>query len=210
MGDKLMTEPCLPIEELLALAQHPKSDPRWSHVDVCPRCRSRLKAYGFFVSLEQEGGCPGEEEAVEQLAAALRDRIQPADSTPRAVPAKRVRWIPRLLVPAVGVAAVVAGVLLLVPGDLLHPGGSTVVREMPSTPPQAVVTPLPARLLSDGSLELRWHAHLQADAYRVRLLDGGLHEIARSAAAAETSLVVTASTLRGWSAPAAVPERAGR
>ena len=225
-----MTEPCLPIEELLALSERPESDPRWSHVRACPRCRSRLKAYGIFLSLAQEEPCPGEEEAVEHVTPILREQIRKAGPVLQGTPPKRPAWFPRRLVPAFGLAAVVAGVLLLGRGSLPHPGGAGQVREAPSTTRESAVTAATVRTLTDGSLELRWSAVASADAYQVRILDAGFQEVARLDAAGETLLVVPVASVRGWptqaafwqvealsvadriadSAPAALPSRPAR
>jgi hypothetical protein len=203
-----MTEPCLPLEELLALAESEAGDPRRDHVNHCPRCRSRLTAYGFFTSLDRDDPCPGEGQAVVQLAATLRDRIGSGDLS-RAAPARpkaRGRspwWAPRLLVPALGAAAIVAGVVLLVRDQLPSTPSAPALREEPASLREAVVAALPAQVLLDGSLELHWNVVSGADAYRVRLLDAGLEEIARFDAGQGSSFVLTVADLQAWSSRAA-------
>lgn len=193
-----MTEPCLRLENLLAIAAGEREDPRRDHVRDCPRCRSRLKAYGLFTSLETQGACPGEERAVAQLTATLRDRIGVSESLP-ARPARVPWWTPRRLVPACGAAAILLGGFLLVQDDLRRPGGEPIAREAPASPLDAGLSPAPARPRADGALELSWSPVPGADAYRVRLLDAGLQELARFDAGARTSLALTAESLRAWS-----------
>jgi len=198
-----MTEPCLSIEELLALSERPESDPRWRHVRACPRCRSRLQAYGIFLSLAQEEPSPGEEEAVAHVTPVLREQIQGAGPVARQPSPQRRAWFPRVLVPAFGAAAVVAGVLLLGRDLLPHPSGPAAVREAPASVREAVVAAAPARALADGTLDLRWSTVASADAYRVRILDAALQEVARLEAGSDTLLLVPIATARGWPTRAA-------
>ncbi len=203
-----MTEPCLPLEELLALAESDADDSRRDHVRRCPRCRSQLKAYGLFTSLVADDPYPGEDQAVARLAATLGDRIGSGGASqgdPRGVQprASSPWWAPRLLVPALGVAAMITGVVLLVRGEIPSTTGAPVVREEPAATRESTVTTLPAHPLASGSLELHWQAVAGADAYRVRILDVGLEEIARLDVGASTSFVLTAADLQVWSTRAA-------
>jgi hypothetical protein len=209
-----MTEPCPPLAELLALADSETDDPRRDHVRTCPRCRSRLSAYGFFSSLDRDDPCPGEEQAVARLTATLHDHIehdepvqpvvrQPAEPGRKVSPARSPWWAPRLLVPAFGVAAILVGVFLIVRDDLPGPVGAPAVREEPGPSQESVVVTAPARTLPDGSLELRWSAVTGTDAYRIRILDSGLREIARYDTGTAISLVLRVADQQAWPSRAA-------
>ncbi len=242
-----MTEPCLPFDELLALSEGSRDDPRWAHVHGCARCRSRLKAYGLYIALGQEAPHAGEEQAVARLAETLQARIgsdapvaealptgvvgpdelpSPAGS-PRPSPRGRLeraaqgptRWggllqllrPPRMLVPALGAAAILVGIVLIARDEPWWPRGSgwpgssggPVLREQPTSQEEPALSVFPARPLADGGVELRWSAIASADAYRVRILDPGLQEIACLDAGAETRMVIPAASLRTWSVQAA-------
>ncbi len=213
-----MTDPCLSFQELLSLLEATESAARWAHVLDCPRCRSRLAAYRRFAALQgdEEGSERGREDlAVDRLNAAIRSRLR-GQEIPSGLPAGdrvadrskfridrgsqapfagRVRAIftlPRLL-PALGAAAILVGAFFLVRDQLPWPAGPGPMRDESRPGSASTIETLGERRLSDGSIEFRWRPIPGAHAYRIRLLDQGLEEIARVAVPAGSSAVLSAT-----------------
>ena len=109
---------------------------------------------------------------------------------------------PRLAIPLLGAASLIAGVFLLLRDSVPWRAGDTVIREEVVPGAGRPVVVFPARKLPDGTIALQWRAFPAADAYRVRLLDAGLLEVACVEAGPETTLVIPAPTAGPASGPA--------
>jgi hypothetical protein len=198
-----MDDPCLPIEELLALSERPAQDPRWGHVQACPRCRNLLAAYRAFVAAEG-GESPGEREAVPRLQAFLERQIggeAPAVETGSRPFLQRVFGF-RALIPAAGAAAILVAIVLLVRDELPAPFGTPTLREEPGSPAAASVVGFAPRILAGGGIELRWKRIPAAETYRVRILDVGMREVGTLPAGSDTLVVVPPSLVAGLTGPA--------
>ncbi len=198
-----MNEPCPPLRDLLALYAG-SGEGRWrDHARTCPRCRSRLAAYGLFAALAEDAPCPGEEQATTRVAQALHG-LMPLRERPRFPGGKPFRdlfirwWRRRWLVPAFGAAAIATGVFLMVRDELRWPAVEPSVREAPSGSPETTVTVLPPFRRADGAVEIRWKTVSAADAYRFRVLDSGLQEIAGHEIRTDTFLVLPEADVRAW------------
>jgi hypothetical protein len=216
-----MTDPCLPIGELVALAGQMTPDPRMAHVQTCPRCRSLLAAASAFASRDEGEACPGEGAAVPRIQALLQQQILGPESSaarlgrrlaasPNPAGAGGGGWIarflhltiaPRLLLPAAGVAAILVGSFLLIRDELPWSSGPAALREEPGVSSGLNLIPLPPRLLDGGGIELLWRHSAAAEAYRVLLFDAEMREIARRSTGAETLLVVPATEFHGSAVP---------
>jgi hypothetical protein len=197
-----MTDPCLPIEELLALHEPSARDPHWSHVRSCPRCRNLLAVYRAFVA-EDGGESPGEREAVPRLQAFLERQVRgevPAVET-GIRPFLRRRLGLRVLIPAAGAAAILVAVVLFVRDELSSPFGTPTLREESGSPAAAGVVGLAPRVLDGGGIELRWKRNPAAETYRVRILDVGMREVRSLPAGPDTLVVVAPSQVAGLTPP---------
>lgn len=109
--------------------------------------------------------------------------------------AGRVRSILTLsrLIPALGVAAILVGTLLLVRDQSPWPAEPGPMRDESQPGSIATIETLGERRLADGSIEFLWRPIPGEHAYRIRLLDQGLEEVARVAVTAESSAVLPAT-----------------
>jgi len=170
----------------------PPDDPRVLHVRECPVCRSLLASYDKFLS---PGGVLSDEQreaSRRQLSSFLQREIEEGGGEAPDV-AGRSRSTgkrPRLLrswkyrVPLA--AAAILLVLLLVPqmrGRWSETPDSGQLRERAA----GVAWQADAHALDNGSLELTWDAHPEADAYRVVLFGADLDELVRLQESAATS-----------------------
>ena len=218
-----MTDTCPPEKELLRLGPHAgpddARDPLWEHVRTCPRCRSVRKAHQLFLTKGTES--PGDREAVGRLTSAIEDRILGSSAVPagrretaatRSFPGRsfslRDLLRPRVVVPALGAAAVLFGLVLIARDqapwrEAPWRSRSSVLRETaprditigsrrgPSTP--NVLIPSPPRPLAQGRTELRWPRVPSADSYRVRLLGADLTVLRTVELGTDNSAVVDPS-----------------
>lgn len=193
-----MSESCPSLQDLLDLAHGPAQGPLWSHVQTCPRCKATLKAYGHFRAIVESEPIENEDSAVNRLSSAIHRVVHAQVEKPRKALERRNWWTWRRMVPALGLASVLAGFSLLLLDQMPERGRPQVFREAAPAGQGGAITLLPTRIDSDGAMILAWHPIPAADSYRVRILDPGLKEIARLEAGPESSLVIPDARLQPW------------
>lgn len=161
-----MDRDCLLIEELERLPELPEEDPRRRHVESCPRCSARLASLRLFEDPSQ----PAEGARVEEAGRHLDAYLQRLSAPRRRGLPRPVAWL--------GVAAVAAGILLVVLGDREEaPRVSSQVRGDPAAP--RALSAGEARWSEEGSLLLRWDAPDPGTPLEVVFVDLALVERAR-------------------------------
>jgi len=192
--------PCIPLEELAAVAELPASDPRRAHVAQCPRCGALLDAYARFLE-------PGAEADAAHVAAAdtrlseflARTLGAPAPARAPARTAPRTSWWAALFAPAMRpalgfvMAAIVLGGIVVWP-RLAGRGPADALRggSQRATVPTLRITDA---TLGVAGLRMAWESVADADAYEVRIYSDALAEIARLNANGDTMLIVPPSEL---------------
>jgi hypothetical protein len=165
---------CIPVEQLGTLKQLSDDDPRRRHAASCPRCSSLLFAYEAFIHSDAaEGADPvAAEMQLERFIATNVEQKEPeqVSGTPRP---SRGRWFDFSLVRVAAVAAAVILVAVLV----WQPWQSKSIVYRGEQKVQ--FSGLSATRAADGSVDLRWDAVKNADAYRVTILAQDLGEITR-------------------------------
>lgn len=171
---------CIPVDQLGTLKQLSADDPRRRHASACPRCSSLLFAFEAFVEADAaEGANPVVAEM--QLARFIAERVEEKPAVRVSGAPRRGRWFD---FSGLRMAAAVAAVLL-VAVFLWQPWQSKEIVYRGEA--SAQFTGLRATAPADGTVELRWDAVKNADAYRVTILAEDLSEITRVAPGAALS-----------------------
>src|SRR5262249_55667253 len=156
---------CIPVDQLGTLKQLSDDDPRHRHAASCPRCSSLLFAYEEFVRADAvDGANPVTAEMqLSRFIATNVEQKQPerGSGTPRP---SRGRWFDFSIL---GVAAVAAAVIL-VAVFLWQPWETKSIVYRGEQKVQ--FSGLAATRAADGSVDVRWGAVTNADAYRVTIL----------------------------------------
>jgi hypothetical protein len=187
-----MSPECFSAEELARVLEVDPGDPRRRHLDECPRCRARLRAFQTFMAPPDvpEGADP--RDAQRRLDAVV-DALGKEPARPRAVRGRSS--LPEWLTGPVWRPALAAAAVLVVASVLvatLTPRRELVLRGLPGDGARAELRLEAARVTGVGT-ELRWSPVPGEVRYRVDLFGSDLREIARLAPTPETRLVVTRS-----------------
>jgi hypothetical protein len=199
--------PCIPLEELAAVADLPASDPRRAHVAQCPRCGALLDAYARFLEPGAEADAAPVGAADVRLSEFLARTIG-VPATPAATPAParapartapRASWWAALFAPAMRpalgfvVAAIVLGGIVVWP-RLAGRGPTDALRGGSQRTAVLTLRITDATLGVEG-LRMAWDPVAEADTYEVRVYSDALAEIARLNANGDTMLIVPPSEL---------------
>jgi hypothetical protein len=177
-----MNDRCLNPEEL---ADFPAEDPRWSHVDDCPRCQAVMKSFAAFMDPADVPEGADLADAHARLSAALDREIGSGSSVdpgkPKGPEAQVIRpatsfWNPfRVRALAAAAAVVIVAV------------GLSVTRYGPETPPREpvlraagdVAAPFRCEItgLENGGYLLSWPEVEEATSYRVVVYRADLEEL---------------------------------
>ncbi len=176
-----MADPCFDPEKFDELLDLPQGDPRKEHLAGCSACRSLLLAYRRFLDPSDlpNGAQPGP--AGKELSRFLAEQLD-KDSSEPSVPPFSSRLLAALtgpwLRPGLALVAVflIIGVFWVNGDGPSLPGHSGVVRDLPAEDAMTWRLLPPARLEA-GGLELAWEPYLEAESYRVQLLDASLLEL---------------------------------
>ncbi len=205
----MTVSPCIPLEELAAVADLPATDPRRAHVAQCPRCGSLLDAYARFLEPGEAADAAHVAQADARLSEFLARTIGVAPSP--AAPAQPARapvaprskpgasWWAALFAPAMRpalgfvVAAIVLGGVVVWPRLAGH-RPSDALRGGSRNAPVAALE-VRAADLGPAGLRVAWASVAGADAYEVRVYSESLAEIARLDANGDTVLTVSPSAL---------------
>jgi len=191
-----MTDRCLSIDELAALAAISRGDPLRSHVDACPRCEAIILSYEDFESPAEPPEAADAERASAHLESVLRREIlgpgAPHSERQTRSPQQVSLWrrlgiiLQRpILGPAIAAGAVALIVVLAVQ---FRPGseGENALRGESAVPAEPV--PAAVRTEGAGGLILEWQPHAEADRSVVVLYRADLSEIDRLDAARARTL----------------------
>lgn len=199
----MTVSPCIPLEELAAVAELPASDPRRAHVATCPRCGALLGAYARFMEPGADAEAPHVATADARLSEFLERTIRAAPAPvvmPMARPAApRSPWWATLLAPALRpalgfvVAAIVVGGVVLWPRHAEH-GPSQVLRGGSDDANAPLLRVRSAGLDVDG-LHVAWSAVSGADEYEVRVYSDRLEELAYRSVRGDSALDVPAAEI---------------
>ncbi len=214
-----MSETCLDMGGLDRVAISGPTPQDQAHLDVCPRCRTRLLTYREYLALPEESEPEGESVAMDRLRERLKAEIHGTPSSAAGPGAKwrgvspedrgaaarsaRESWrdgLRRLrglrgLRPAVGLAAIaLAGILLIRerPAPVEDHG---VLRDRPAGRPTAEVVIARTQSTPDGAVALTWRRFPGAEMYRVVVFSADLAEISRSPAGTDTTFVLDSSAV---------------
>lgn len=197
-----MDEGCFRIEGLEEVASLPTEDPRRSHLDRCPRCRTRLASYRAFVDgAMPEGADPVA--GVEAMTRALRLEIFAGPQAPRESSAavvgvdglgfeERVQQFlatlfTRRLRPAWGVLAVMLCFLAVREGLRISPVRNDGINIRGTEDSELVPLAGTAEVLSEGFIQFRWTEAEQAERYDLIICAVDLREIMRIDAGVQTT-----------------------
>ena len=192
-----MNDRCLNDDEVLALVRRPAGDPALAHVESCPRCRSRLRAYAAFQAAESDAS-PAETSAarvrlsqhIAHLAAGPRPEVR-APRSFRLVDGLRALWAPSLR------PVVVAATVVLVAGGgmlVLRVGGERSTTMRGNANSRGLFDVAEARAVG-GGIELGWDAVPGAEGYRVRLLAPDLTELKTLTGTGEPRILIPTDSL---------------
>lgn len=201
-----MTRGCPSIERFEDLMALDPSDPRRAHLDTCPRCRSRMIAFGAFMEVHPLPDGIRLDDARKQLSKVIREE------TSGAIERRRWRGL-RLLASgfaspyrrvAIGAAslALAVAVFLQVTGERQKRPPFSLRGPEPTG--ELVVSPPTHSVLAGGALDLRWRAMETADGYRLLFSRPDLTEILRVEAGADTHLVLPAERVGELGSPGSV------
>ena len=188
-----MNDRCLNLEEL---ADFPAEDPRWSHVDDCPRCQAVMKSFAAFMDPADVPEGADLADAHTRLSAALNREIgsggsmdseDSGSSNAQVIRPATSFWSPfRVRALAAAAAVVIVAV------------GLSVTRYGPETPPQDpvlrgagdVVVPFRCEItvLEKGGYLLSWPEVEEATSYRVVVYRADLEELMNHDVGGATSL----------------------
>ncbi len=175
---------CIPMEALGTLETLGPDDPARRHADTCPRCGAMVFAYREFVRAEAPTGA-NVRDADARLAAFIAERVDGIATTGASRRPHR-RWFEMPTFRFVAAAAVMVVVAGVVAKRMQSPEQAVLRGD-----PRVILTLEAPRTLGDGSIELRWSAIANADAYQVVLLREDLTEVARMLASGERELTLT-------------------
>jgi hypothetical protein len=196
--------PCLPLEELAALAESPASDPRRRHVSTCPRCRALTEAYGLYLEPGDAADAAHVARADSSLSAFLAREIGvPAapspERTPDAAAARREgrSWFERLRAPVLRPALAFAVLAIALGGVALWPRPAARGPSSSLRGERAAVASFTIReaRLDAGGMVVSWESSPEADDYEVSVYSAELAELARLHANGDTVLTASPSEL---------------
>ncbi len=179
-----MNDRCLNPAEL---ADFPAEDPRWSHVDDCPRCQAVMKSFAAFMDPADVPEGADLADAHARLSAALDREIGSGDSNPQVIRPATSFWNPfRVRTLAAAAAVVIVAV------------GLSMMRYGPEAPPQDPVlrgagdVAVPFRceitVLERGVYLLSWPEVEEATSYRVVVYRADLEKLMDREVGGATSL----------------------
>lgn len=189
---------CIAEEALGEILALPPDDPRRSHLDTCPRCRSLMLSYQGFVAPDAQSalayGTP-EAQALDRARERLLGVGDPHEAPPVAMPRSRPWWAmlaaPRLR-PVLALATIaVATVAVFLGSRLQGPAFDPTVRGLGGKP-MSLAEPAYAR---DGSVRLLWRGTAEAERYELRFFTMALEPVGQVDAGTDTTVTLAPGRL---------------